>query len=209
MDTVTSLMHEVLEAVRFLSSIEIVHAGLKPENIMLYRNDDDTMTARVGDFSNSRRPGKGPCLTSAWYRPPEASRTFRGIITPGVDVWGAGCVLSEMYTGAALFNMAKDDEDDYVYRVVALLGMPPATLTAEVSAHMKKRLAALDTSGVATVSPRRRLAKVLGGRISGRDTAYAERLLCLVGKMLTWDAEARIDAASALQDPFFSQQKQR
>mmetsp|Transcript_12786 Transcript_12786/g.27650 ORF Transcript_12786/g.27650 Transcript_12786/m.27650 type:complete len:823 (-) Transcript_12786:77-2545(-) len=130
------LIREAASALAFLHGIGVVHADLKPENLMLStdRGSDavvklvdfgcaettvgaDEETDSISDdgmmsFGGTRRKGGG--LTAA-YRPPESQ--VRGAKVDGtVDMWALGVILYIMLCGVHPFDLSGDASDLVVER---------------------------------------------------------------------------------------------
>jgi len=102
---------EIIDALTYLHSQQIVHRDIKPENILL-----DTIERKIDckiiDFGISRCYEKNrfietPCGTAS-YAPPEMHRgePYDGILS---DVWSSGVLLFSMVCGYLPFN----EEDEY------------------------------------------------------------------------------------------------
>ena len=102
---------EIIDALTYLHSQQIVHRDIKPENILL-----DTIERKINckiiDFGISRSYQKNtfietPCGTAS-YAPPEMHKgeSYDGILS---DVWSSGVLLFSMVCGYLPFN----EEDEY------------------------------------------------------------------------------------------------
>jgi 5'-AMP-activated protein kinase catalytic alpha subunit len=102
---------EIIDALIYLHSQQIVHRDIKPENILL-----DTIERKINckliDFGISRSYQKNtfietPCGTAS-YAPPEMHKgeSYDGILS---DVWSSGVLLFSMVCGYLPFN----EEDEY------------------------------------------------------------------------------------------------
>ncbi|XP_065842954.1 extracellular signal-regulated kinase 2-like [Oscarella lobularis] len=109
------IMYQLLKAIRFIHSGNVVHRDQKPSNILL--NSDCFI--KVADFGLARSvsrfhysshsssiEGINPAMTdyvaTRWYRAPEillGSHRY----TKGVDMWSLGCILGELLLGKPLF----------------------------------------------------------------------------------------------------------
>jgi serine/threonine protein kinase len=99
----------------------ILHRDLKPQNILIGPNG-----LKIGDFGLSRMfslPIRNYSLDviTLWYRAPEI---LLGCQRYGaeVDMWSAGCIISEMATMFALFN--GDSEIGTMFKIFKLCGTP-------------------------------------------------------------------------------------
>ncbi|CBH16226.1 protein kinase, putative [Trypanosoma brucei gambiense DAL972] len=92
----------------FLHKCNIVHRDIKPENILvrLHGKDPYKSTALIADFGLARDAQASDTfyVCTRYYRPPEIVTNVSGG-EPSIDVWSVGCILFEMVTGKALFNV--------------------------------------------------------------------------------------------------------
>lgn len=127
---------QVLTCLKKLRELGLVHADLKPENIMLVDPDRHPFRVKVIDF------GSATCrstelsttyLQSRYYRAPEV---ILGVsYDEAIDLWSLGCVLAELFLGWPLFPGAT--EYDQISYISQMLGQPPPSLTKN-SAKMSK-----------------------------------------------------------------------
>jgi len=84
-----------------LRKLNIVHADMKPENILVAENRAMLKVCDLGSANDSDTTEPMPYLVSRFYRAPEIilGLPYDG----GLDVWSVGCTLFELYTGQILF----------------------------------------------------------------------------------------------------------
>ncbi|KHJ89059.1 kinase domain protein [Oesophagostomum dentatum] len=88
---------QLLEALRFCHSHKCIHRDVKPENILMTKND----VVKLADFGFARIIKL--LVGDTVYGPP-------------VDIWAVGCVLAEMITGEALWPGRSDIDQLYLIR---------------------------------------------------------------------------------------------
>ena len=99
------LMIDLVVALEYLQSFNIVHGDIKPHNILIFKNGDIKYT----DFNLSsiyltdEKINKK--LYTITYRPPEINEEK---VTLKSDIWALGCTFFEIYYGYEYFNYSKD-----------------------------------------------------------------------------------------------------
>lgn len=127
------LGRHVLRALSHVHSQQIVHADIKPENI-LFANDR-TLDIRLVDFGLSRIDddlvNDGGAQTIS-YRAPEVAFQLTPQVTPKIDMFSFGCVLFEIMTGTLLFEV--DDLEQMKQKLATgLFDSPPRAIALESS----------------------------------------------------------------------------
>lgn len=116
---VRKYMWQLLQALDFCHSRNIVHRDIKPENILISAHS----VLKLCDFGFARSLTGGEPLTdyvaTRWYRSPELLIGDPAYSKP-VDIWAAGCLFVEMLTGDPLF--AGDSDIDQLHQIVRCFG---------------------------------------------------------------------------------------
>jgi len=120
--TIKNFAWQLVRGVEFCHSTRIIHRDLKPQNLLI----DSRLRLKIADFGLARAfqtpvPKYTHEVVTVWYRPPEILLGSTLYSVP-VDVWGMGCILAEMATGAPLF--AGDSEIDTIFKIFQKLGTP-------------------------------------------------------------------------------------
>ena len=109
---------EIIDALTYLHSQNIVHRDVKPENILL-QTFGNTLTCKLIDFGISRtytldKLITTPCGTAS-YAPPEMHRgeEYYGLLS---DVWSAGVLLYAMVFGYLPF--CEEDEEVNIDNII-------------------------------------------------------------------------------------------
>ncbi|KAE8304227.1 Kinase, CMGC DYRK [Giardia duodenalis] len=112
---------QLLIAFAYARKLRIIHADVKPENILL--REPDKSSIKVIDWGSGAMVSETiySYIQSRFYRAPEV---ILGLpYGQEIDIWSIGCVLCELYTGLPIFP--GDDERDQLGKICELLGMPP------------------------------------------------------------------------------------
>ncbi|KAI8819690.1 kinase-like domain-containing protein [Fimicolochytrium jonesii] len=180
-------MYQLIQGIAFCHDNRVLHRDLKPQNLLINQNKD----LKLGDFGLARAFGI-PVNTfsnevvTLWYRAPDVLLGSRNYST-SIDIWSAGCIMAEMYSGKPLFP-GKTNEDQ-LFKIFKLLGTPNEDTWTGVSElqeyktnwplypgqHLSERIPQLDYLG-----------------------------LELLGSMLRYDPSTRISAKDALLHPYFN-----
>ena len=88
-------------ALGHLKRCEVLHADLKPDNILVNQERSKLKICDLGTASKARDAEITPYLVSRFYRAPEVILGMP--FDYAIDMWSIGCTLFELYTGRILF----------------------------------------------------------------------------------------------------------
>ena len=185
--TIKSFMHQLLQGIAFCHENRVLHRDLKPQNLLI----NNKGALKLADFGLARAFGI-PVNTfsnevvTLWYRAPDVllgSRTYN----TSIDIWSAGCIMAEMYTGRPLFPGTTNE--DQLQRIFRLMGTP-----SEQS-----------WEGISKLPEYKASFPVFATQDLHRMIPQIDRMgLQLLNRMLRLKPEDRCSANEALQDPWFA-----
>jgi len=99
---------QLLKALKHLKNNRIIHADIKPDNILISKS---RMKIKICDFGSATFSGPNeltPYLVSRFYRAPEI---ILGLpYDSPIDTWSMGCVIYELFSGNILFPGKSNNE---------------------------------------------------------------------------------------------------
>ncbi|GFQ89376.1 homeodomain-interacting protein kinase 2 [Trichonephila clavata] len=117
------ILQQVLTALLKLKQLGLIHADLKPENIMLVEPGRHPFRVKVIDFGSASHVSKAVCSTylqSRYYRAPEI---ILGLpFCEAIDMWSLGCVIAELFLGWPLYPGSS--EYDQIRYISQTQGLP-------------------------------------------------------------------------------------
>ncbi|XP_023672680.1 homeodomain-interacting protein kinase 3a isoform X1 [Paramormyrops kingsleyae] len=227
------ILQQVATALKKLKSLGLIHADLKPENIMLVDPVRQPYRVKVIDFGSASHVSKAVCSTylqSRYYRAPEI---ILGLpFCEAIDMWSLGCVIAELFLGWPLYPGAL--EYDQIRYISQTQGQPAdhllnvGTKTSRFfcresdSPYASWRLKTTEEheteTGMKSKEARKYIFSCLDDvahvnlvmNLDGGDLlaekADRREFVGLLKKMLLIDAEKRIVPAEALCHPFVTMQ---
>ncbi|XP_030642542.1 cyclin-dependent kinase-like 5 [Chanos chanos] len=123
-DKVKSYIYQLLKAIHWCHTNDIVHRDIKPENLLI--SSDDVL--KLCDFGFARNLSEvndvnyTEYVATRWYRSPEL--LLGAPYDKAVDMWSVGCILGELSDGQPLFP--GESEIDQLFTIQKVLGpLPP------------------------------------------------------------------------------------
>jgi negative regulator of PHO system len=186
--TIKSFMWQLLKGIAFCHDNRVLHRDLKPQNLLI----NNKGALKLADFGLARAFGI-PVNTfsnevvTLWYRAPDVllgSRTYN----TSIDIWSAGCIMAEMYTGRPLFPGTTNE--DQLQKIFRLMGTPSERSWPGLTQFPEYKQ---NWNVYATQDMRLYLPQI------------DQTGLQLLGSMLQLRPELRISATDALQHPWFAE----
>ncbi|KAF7534364.1 hypothetical protein G7Z17_g13371 [Cylindrodendrum hubeiense] len=185
--TIKSFMYQLLKGIDFCHQNRVLHRDLKPQNLLI----NSKGLLKLGDFGLARAFGI-PVNTfsnevvTLWYRAPDVllgSRTYN----TSIDIWSAGCIMAEMFTGRPLFPGTTNE--DQIVRIFRIMGTPTERTWPGITQfpEYKPTFQMYATQDLRNILP-----------------AIDPTGIDLLQRMLQLRPELRVSAADALQHPWFN-----
>merc|ERR1719167_1511477 len=98
---VRSYAQQMLLALKIMKKANIVHADIKPDNILV---NESKLLLKLADFGSASHVAENeitPYLVSRFYRAPEVILGMKYDF--GIDLWSSGATFYELYTGKIMF----------------------------------------------------------------------------------------------------------
>lgn len=98
---VRSYAQQMLLALKIMKKANIVHADIKPDNILV---NESKLLLKLADFGSASHVAENeitPYLVSRFYRAPEVILGMKYDF--GIDLWSSGATFFELYTGKIMF----------------------------------------------------------------------------------------------------------
>ncbi|KAF4728581.1 HemK methyltransferase member 2, partial [Perkinsus olseni] len=179
-------MYQTIMALDFMHKNGYFHRDLKPENLLVTRD-----LLKLADFGLAReirsRPPFTDYVSTRWYRAPEVLLRNPSYNSP-VDLWAAGGIMAELYTGRPLFPGSS--ESDEIYKICTVIGTPTSEMWPEgcrLASQIGYRFPQCASAAMTDLVP----------------PASDEGMNFMLA-VLAWDPSRRLTARQCLSHPFFA-----
>ncbi|KAL9643526.1 hypothetical protein ABK040_010140 [Willaertia magna] len=108
MDGVILYTRQLLVALKHLQNCEILHADIKPDNMLVHPSH---MKVKLSDFGSGSYVNENTItcyLVSRFYRAPEIILGMK--YSYPIDMWSVACTIYELYTGKILFPSQNNND---------------------------------------------------------------------------------------------------
>lgn len=188
-DHIQYFLYQILRALKYIHSANVLHRDLKPSNLLLNSNCD----LKICDFGLAR--GVEPeednmelteYVVTRWYRAPEIMLSTKEY-TKAIDIWSTGCIFAELLGRKPLFP-----GDDYIHQLQIIcdkLGTPQEDELHFVTSEKARRFMRSQPT-----RPEVPFSKLF--------PAAKPAAIDLLEKMLVFDPSKRISVEDALDHPY-------
>ncbi|XP_054769366.1 cyclin-dependent kinase 9-like [Lytechinus pictus] len=190
---IKSVIKQLLNGLYYIHSNKVLHRDMKAANILITKAGvlklADFGLARAFSLPKGDQPNRYTNrVVTLWYRPPELLLGERNY-GPAIDLWGAGCIMAEMWTRSPI--MQGNTEQHQLTLISHLCG----SITSSVWPGLEKL----------ELSHTLELPKGQKRKVKDRLRSYVkdQQALDLIDKLLNLDPKTRIDADLALNHDFF------
>ncbi|XP_077410914.1 pre-mRNA processing factor 4Bb [Vanacampus margaritifer] len=214
---VRSYSQQLFLALKLLKRCNILHADIKPDNILVNESKTILKLCDFGSASHVADNDITPYLVSRFYRAPEI--IIGKPYDYGIDMWSVGCTLYELYTGKILFPGSSNNH--MIKLAMDVKGKMPNKMIRKglfKDQHFDQNLNFLyievdkvtereKVTVMSTINPTKDL---LGDMIGGQRLPEEQRkkvmqLKDLLDATLMLDPAKRISINQALQHPFIQE----
>uniref|UniRef100_A0A673ZX81 Serine/threonine-protein kinase PRP4 homolog n=1 Tax=Salmo trutta TaxID=8032 RepID=A0A673ZX81_SALTR len=185
---VRSYTQQLFLALKLLKRCNILHADIKPDNILVNESKTILKLCDFGSASHVADNDITPYLVSRFYRAPEI--IIGKPYDYSIDMWSVGCTLYELYTGKILFPGSSNNH--MIKLAMDLKGKMPNKEKVTV---------------MSTINPTKDLlCDMVGGqRLPEEQRKKVLILKDLIDGTLMLDPAKRISINQALQHPFIQE----
>lgn len=214
---VRSYSQQLFLALKLLKRCNILHADIKPDNILVNESKTILKLCDFGSASHVADNDITPYLVSRFYRAPEI--IIGKPYDYGIDMWSVGCTLYELYTGKILFPGSSNNH--MLKLAMDLKGKMPNKMIRKglfKDQHFDQNLNFLyievdkvtereKVTVMSTINPTKDLlADMVGGqRLPEDQRKKVMQLKDLLDGTLMLDPAKRISINQALQHPFIQE----
>jgi len=226
LQAVRAYTRQLLIALRHIHRCHIIHADIKPDNILISAGHNVVKICDLGSAMDLTEVDTTPYLVSRFYRAPEIVLGSKYGVA--IDVFALGCSLFELFTGKILFPGRSNNDMMKLFMEVKGKFSTKLIKSGQLwKQHFDENLdfQYLDTNKatrkkvtrtITDWTQKRQIVDMVMARVGTekqKSSAPEDQLYCkkakqfadLVEKMTAPDPERRIDPTDALQHPFLTE----
>ena len=186
---IKKLLQQLFNGLYYMHFSKVLHRDMKASNILITKDG----VLKIADFGLARgftaaKQRFTNRVVTLWYRPPEILLGDRHY-GPAIDLWGAGCIMAEMWTRSPILQGGSEQQQ------LELISRLCGSITPEVWPGVDK---------LEYFSKMKLLQKEMR-KVKDRLKHPVKDPLAidLLDKLLTLDPKKRIDSDTALKHDFF------
>jgi serine/threonine protein kinase len=200
------LAYQLIIGCKHMHNLDIMHRDLKPQNILVYYNNEDSNpemidpVVKICDFGLAKkllpfyRENNSYQICTLCYRPPELFTSEVKTYSEEIDIWAIGCVLFEFMIGDKLFPGRTD------HAVLKNILQKVPTTQADLDLLHLENIR-LDHCNTDTYY---KLPSLYDLSLRSEELKHMlDQFESLVRSMLVLNPKNRISLAEALNNPFF------
>ncbi|XP_056458411.1 homeodomain-interacting protein kinase 2-like [Gadus chalcogrammus] len=214
---IENIVEQLASALDHLGTLGIIHADLKPDNVMMTGQDTQVKLIDFGCSIHLSQAKIGYDFCTIWYRSPEIMLGLP--YTCMVDMWSLGCLAAELLIGAPLYP-GYTEYDMWAYIIQTHGELPDAMLNQGIKTSLcftkgpvwrrktrREKEEGMRSKGLQRRWPRPFLFTSLedvveAGHQPGQPIPPS--FTDLLKRMLHLDCDQRITPRALLEHPFFS-----
>lgn len=194
---------EMLLGIEYIHGCGFIHRDIKGAN-MLIVNDGGRPSIKIGDFGLAKPYTlfcpQTPGVATSWYRAPEVCLGSANY-TQAIDMWSAGCVIYQMFSGHPLTAPVEDID---VLLVSSILDNLPYDVPYSEVRDMNRRGLRIRRGGWAQRTMQQFLGLNDGGVVHLNNNGGYDNFTKMLLGLLCFNPVNRLTATRALDHPFFT-----
>ena len=217
---IQSYTQQTLAGLALLRECNIIHADLKPDNILVSDTHSILKVADLGSASDISENEITPYLVSRFYRAPELILGLN--YDYAIDMWSLGCSLFELYVGKILFpgnsnnhmlKLIMESRGKFSHKMLRKgqfafqhfdnqLDFQSLEIDKITERQVMKTIKNVGPTLESTIKAR--LEGLEGSNLTDYNVKLLDQFIDLLDKMLVLTPEKRITPVEALKHPFIN-----